>query len=211
LSATSIRDFLVPTIQNLLKDLDALDPAHKEALEIILKERSGGAFESISKVMGAHLGLASSVSSFFGESGLLGKKEVGDLHEPAAPPQQPSPPALQDDTRFRRMMRGGFSEMLRGKVNKGHEEPPSRQSGTRQRVIAATCGSACRGMQNSGRRSQKRGSPLAMTEGWIRAAVEAIHSTPTKAVVYLSGGASQVLHPPSSSSSPSLYISFFLC
>ncbi|CAL9074116.1 unnamed protein product [Musa acuminata var. zebrina] len=128
LSATSIRDFLVPTIQNLLKDPDALDPAHKEALEIILKERSGGAFESISKVMGAHLGLASSVSSFFGESGLLGKKEVGDLHEPAAPPQQPSPPALQDDTRFRRIMKGGFSEMLRGKVNKGHEEPP-RQPG----------------------------------------------------------------------------------
>ncbi|CAL9084973.1 unnamed protein product [Musa textilis] len=32
-----------------------------------------------------------------------------------------------------------------------------------------------------------------MTEWWIRAAVEAIHSTPTKAVVYLSGGASQAL------------------
>ncbi|URD95604.1 Cytidylyltransferase [Musa troglodytarum] len=32
-----------------------------------------------------------------------------------------------------------------------------------------------------------------MTEGWIREAVEAIHSTPTKAVVYLSGGASQAL------------------
>lgn len=32
-----------------------------------------------------------------------------------------------------------------------------------------------------------------MTEGCIRAAVDAIHSTPTKAVVYLSGGASQAL------------------
>ncbi|WOL17583.1 hypothetical protein Cni_G26376 [Canna indica] len=32
-----------------------------------------------------------------------------------------------------------------------------------------------------------------MTEGWIRAAVEAIHSSPTQAVIYLSGGASQAL------------------
>ncbi|CAL9160768.1 uncharacterized protein LOC103980791 isoform X1 [Musa acuminata AAA Group] len=126
LPATSIRDFLVPTIQNLLKDLDALDPAHKEALEIILKERSGGAFENISKAMGGHIGLASSVSSFFGETGRLGKKEGGDTHEYAASPQ-PSPPAQQDDTRFRKMLRGSFSDILRGK-GKGSEEPP-RQSG----------------------------------------------------------------------------------
>ncbi|THU71901.1 hypothetical protein C4D60_Mb04t06400 [Musa balbisiana] len=126
LPATSIRDFLVPTIQNLLKDLDALDPAHKEALEIILKERSGGAFESISKAMGGHIGLASSVSSFFGDTGRLGKKEGGDTHEYAASPQ-PSPPAQQDDTRFRKMLRGSFSDILRGK-GKGSEEPP-RQSG----------------------------------------------------------------------------------
>ncbi|KAG6474082.1 hypothetical protein ZIOFF_068006 [Zingiber officinale] len=33
----------------------------------------------------------------------------------------------------------------------------------------------------------------AMTEGWIRAAVEAIHSSPTQSVIYLSGGASQAL------------------
>ncbi|XP_042441712.1 uncharacterized protein LOC122026998 [Zingiber officinale] len=32
-----------------------------------------------------------------------------------------------------------------------------------------------------------------MTEGWIRAAVEAIHSSPTQSVIYLSGGASQAL------------------
>lgn len=129
LAATSVREFLVPTIQNLLKDLDALDPAHKEALEIILKERSGGAFESISKVMGSHLGIASSVSSLFGDGGLLGKKEGSDLHEPAPPPPppQPSPSAAPEDTRFRRMMRGSFSEILRGK-GKGYEEPP-RQSG----------------------------------------------------------------------------------
>ncbi|KAF2313817.1 hypothetical protein GH714_013621 [Hevea brasiliensis] len=81
LSATSVREFLLPAITNLLKDPDALDPAHKEALEIIMKERSGGTFETISKVMGAHLGIASSVTSFFGESGLLGKKEAPD-HQP---------------------------------------------------------------------------------------------------------------------------------
>ncbi|KAF8390094.1 hypothetical protein HHK36_024616 [Tetracentron sinense] len=32
-----------------------------------------------------------------------------------------------------------------------------------------------------------------MTDGWIRALVEAIHSSPTQAVIYLSGGASQAL------------------
>ncbi|KAK9118187.1 hypothetical protein Scep_016280 [Stephania cephalantha] len=32
-----------------------------------------------------------------------------------------------------------------------------------------------------------------MTDSWIRAAVEAIHATPTQAVLYLSGGASQAL------------------
>ncbi|XP_047938794.1 RAB11-binding protein RELCH homolog [Salvia hispanica] len=81
LSASTVRDFLLPAIQNLLKDMDALDPAHKEALEIIFKERSGGTFDAFSKVMGAHLGL-SSVSSFFSDSGLLGKKETGDLGTP---------------------------------------------------------------------------------------------------------------------------------
>lgn len=91
-------------------------------MEVIARERSGGTFESISKVMGAHLGLASSVSSFFGESGLLGKKETGETHEPPAPPQ-PSPQAQQDDTRFRRIMRSGFGDMLRGK-GKGYDESP---------------------------------------------------------------------------------------
>jgi len=59
LPAMGVRDLLLPSIQNLLKDLDALDPVHKEALEIISRERSGGTLESISKVMGAHLGIAS--------------------------------------------------------------------------------------------------------------------------------------------------------
>ncbi|CAI0387009.1 unnamed protein product [Linum tenue] len=34
---------------------------------------------------------------------------------------------------------------------------------------------------------------MKMTEAWIRAVVEAIHSTPSQAVIYLSGGASQSL------------------
>lgn len=124
ISATSVRDFLLPTIQNLLKDSDALDPVHKEALEIIMKERSGGTFETISKVMGA--GLASSVSSFFGEGGLLGKKD--NLEPPPSEPVEspkaaPVPPV--EDTRLRRIMRGNFTEMLRGKV-KGQDENPNQ-------------------------------------------------------------------------------------
>ncbi|KAG8659746.1 RAB11-binding protein RELCH homolog isoform X2 [Manihot esculenta] len=116
LSATSVREFLLPAITNLLKDPDALDPAHKEALEIIMKERSGGTFETISKVMGAHLGIASSVTSFFGEGGLLGKKEAADNQPP--PPESPkaAQPPPTEDTRFRRIMRGGFTDMLRGKT-----------------------------------------------------------------------------------------------
>ncbi|KAG2710751.1 hypothetical protein I3843_04G042100 [Carya illinoinensis] len=121
LPATSVRDFLLPAVQNLLKDTDALDPAHKEALEIIMKERSGGTFETISKVMGAHLGLASSVSSFFGEGGLLGKKE--STEPPQEPPKSPNPlpPLPVEDTRFGRIMRGNFTDMLRVKV-KSQEE-----------------------------------------------------------------------------------------
>ncbi|KAG2597965.1 hypothetical protein PVAP13_5KG309600 [Panicum virgatum] len=69
LPSTSVRDLLLPSIQNLLKDPDALDPAHKEAIEIIGRERSGGTLDSLSKAMGAHLGIASSVSSFFGSAG----------------------------------------------------------------------------------------------------------------------------------------------
>ncbi|GAB2300025.1 hypothetical protein Dimus_034067 [Dionaea muscipula] len=117
LPANSVRESLIPSIQNLLKDHDALDPAHKEALEIIMKERSGGNFEAISKVMGAHLGLASSVTSLFGEGGLLGKRESTD--QPVEPVDLPtpalSPPPAVEDTRFRRIMRAGFTEMLLGK------------------------------------------------------------------------------------------------
>ncbi|KAM6567234.1 hypothetical protein CsatA_026362 [Cannabis sativa] len=114
-SATSVRDFLLPAIQNLLKDSDALDPAHKEALEIIMKERSGGTFETISKVMGAHIGIASSVSSFFGDSGLLGKKESVEIPPETVESPKAIPPSPAEDTRFRRIMRGNFTDMLRSK------------------------------------------------------------------------------------------------
>lgn len=120
LPTSSVRDYLIPAIQNMLKDTDALDPAHKEALEIILKERSGGTLDAISKVMGAHLGLATSVSSLFGEGGLLGKREAVEQAAPALP----EPPATQspaEDTRLRRIMRGGFTDMLRGKTKNNDE------------------------------------------------------------------------------------------
>lgn len=119
-----MREFLLPAIQNLLKDPDSLDPAHKEALEVILKERSGGTFETISKVMGA--GIASSVTSLFGESGLLGKKEATDTTEAIITSQPSTPQAPSEDTRFMRIMRGNFGDMLmRGKA-KGQEETPQK-------------------------------------------------------------------------------------
>ncbi|PKA61462.1 hypothetical protein AXF42_Ash014379 [Apostasia shenzhenica] len=126
LPPSCIRDFLIPSVQNLLKDHDNLDPAHKEALEIIMKERSGGAFESISKVMGAHLGIASSMSSFFGDSATLrAKKETADINDPAAAvsPVHQSPHGQHDDTRFRRIMMGGFGDLLRGKA-RGPDDSP---------------------------------------------------------------------------------------
>ncbi|XP_057993494.1 uncharacterized protein LOC131174407 isoform X2 [Hevea brasiliensis] len=126
LSATSVREFLLPAITNLLKDPDALDPAHKEALEIIVKERSGGTFETISKVMGAHLGIASSVTSFFGEGGLLGKKEAPDHQPPTPESPKAAQPSPTEDTRFRRIMMGGFTDMLRGKTW-GQEETQLNQ------------------------------------------------------------------------------------
>ncbi|KAJ6396403.1 hypothetical protein OIU77_021437 [Salix suchowensis] len=126
LSANSVKEFLLPAIQNLLRDPDALDPAHKEALEIIMKERSGGTLEALSKAMGAHLGLASSVSSFFGDSGLLGKKEASEPVSPQPDSPKAAPPLQAEDTRFRRIMRGNFSEMLRGKTKGIDETNPTQ-------------------------------------------------------------------------------------
>ncbi|QCE12921.1 HEAT protein [Vigna unguiculata] len=125
LPANGVRDSFLPAIQNLLKDPDALDPAHKEALEIIMKERSGGTFETISKVMGAHIGLPSSVTSFFGEGGLLGKKETAEQSSEATVSPKAASPSPVEDTRFRRIMMGNFSEMLRGKAKapeEGHNQ-----------------------------------------------------------------------------------------
>ncbi|KAK7394174.1 hypothetical protein VNO78_14695 [Psophocarpus tetragonolobus] len=119
--ANSVRDLFLPAIQNLLKDLDALDPAHKEALEIIIKERSGGTFETFSKVMGAHIGLPSSVTSFFGEGGLLGKKETAEQPSEATVSPKAAAPSPVEDTRFKRIMLGNFSEMLRGKAKAPEE------------------------------------------------------------------------------------------
>ncbi|KAI4295036.1 hypothetical protein MLD38_040693 [Melastoma candidum] len=127
LSANSVRDFLLPAIQNMLKDSDAIDPAHKEALEIILRERSGGTFEAISKVMGAHIGFPTSVTNFFGEGGILGKKETADIPVQEQLPDSPKPVIPQppvEDTRFRRIMRGNFTEMLRGKPKGPDDQAP---------------------------------------------------------------------------------------
>ncbi|KAG2238803.1 hypothetical protein Bca52824_091974 [Brassica carinata] len=131
LSQTSVREYLIPAIQNLLKDPDALDPAHKEALEITMKERSGGTLEAFSKAMGAHLGIASSVTSLFGEGGLLGKKEATETTTvaPSSPTLQgpDSPKAVAapiEDNRFKRIMRGNFTEMLRSKPKNPDETPP---------------------------------------------------------------------------------------
>lgn len=96
-----------------------------------MKERSGGTFDTISKVMGAHIGL-SSVSSFFGEGGLLGKKEsIEAPTETVASPTIPPPPVPAEDTRFRRIMLGNFSDMLRGK-SKTNEEAQSHPPGQAQ-------------------------------------------------------------------------------
>ncbi|KAK9134337.1 hypothetical protein Syun_013667 [Stephania yunnanensis] len=113
LPPTSVREFLLPAIQNLLKDPDSLDPAHKEALEIIMKERSGGTFETITKVMGmgSHLGIASSVSSLFGEGGLLGKKDITNPPpEPVEPENAAAQPPVEDTRAIQN--REGFDEVI---------------------------------------------------------------------------------------------------
>ncbi|KAG5376750.1 hypothetical protein IGI04_041346 [Brassica rapa subsp. trilocularis] len=104
LSQTSVREYLLPAIQNLFKDPDTLDPAHKEALEIIMKERSGG---------------------------LLVKKEATETttvapssHTFQGPDSPKAVAAAAEDNRFRRIMRGNFSEMLRSKAKNPDETPP---------------------------------------------------------------------------------------
>ncbi|KAD4888387.1 hypothetical protein E3N88_20460 [Mikania micrantha] len=131
LSAASVRDLLLPTIQNLLKDTDALDPAHKEALEIIVKDRSGGTFDAFSKVMGSQFVLPTSMTSLFSEGGLLGKRDSVEMQPPAPSASAGdhtkttlNPPPAAEDTRFRRIMRGGLTDMLRGKTKNNDEPSP---------------------------------------------------------------------------------------
>ncbi|EPS69268.1 hypothetical protein M569_05497, partial [Genlisea aurea] len=120
LGSRSVKEFLIPAIQNVLmrEGGESLDPAHREALEIIMKERSG-AGRSLGggggKVtMGSHL-----VSSLFGESGLLGRGkavEAGDgnaIFEGGSEGGS-SPTTRSEETTLRRIMRGGFTDMLRG-------------------------------------------------------------------------------------------------
>jgi cysteine synthase len=109
-----VKELLLPVIQNLLKDLDSLDPAHKEALELIVKERSSGRLDMITKAMGTHLSFTG-VSNLFSENVFHAKKEtldtVGETQTPS-PPQAP----VQEETRlFNRFMRGNFGDMIRGK------------------------------------------------------------------------------------------------
>jgi len=94
--------------------LDALDPAHKEALGIIMKERSGKSFEGASKSMGSHLGLASSVSNFFGDGGLRGRRNSTE-ERVVSPKASPTSQPQVEDTRLRRIMLGHFSDILRTK------------------------------------------------------------------------------------------------
>lgn len=123
----------MPTIQNLLKDTEAVDPAHKEALEIIVKERSGGTFDTLSKVMmGSQFGLPTSMTSLFSEGGLLGKRDSVEMPPPPPPnvggegPKVAAlnPPLPVEDTRFRRIMRGGLTDMLRGKTKNNEDLSP---------------------------------------------------------------------------------------
>jgi hypothetical protein len=104
LSSTSISNLLVPTIQNLLKDVEALDPAHKEALEVILRDRGG---IRISEVLTKAVG--GSIGSLFGEGGYL--RDPGYLNRSASEataietPQPPAPPP-PEESGIKRMMRG---------------------------------------------------------------------------------------------------------
>lgn len=105
LSSTSISNVLVPTIQNLLKDVEALDPAHKEALEVILRDRGGIRIsEVLTKAMGGSIG------SLFGEGGYL--RDPGYLNRTAADlaavetSQPPALPPQEAESGLKRMMRG---------------------------------------------------------------------------------------------------------
>ncbi|KAL3700165.1 hypothetical protein R1sor_018187 [Riccia sorocarpa] len=109
ISPGNVKDLLLPTIQNLLKDTDALDPAHKEALEVMLRERSGSRLESLGK----HL-KKSSMGGLFGEGGYL-SAPASPGSTPASAPESPHPASQPEEGRLKRMMRANFGEIIRGK------------------------------------------------------------------------------------------------
>lgn len=77
--------------------------------------------------MGAHIGIPSSMTSFFGEGGLLGKKENTAPSSPVGSPRAGASSAhvlAPEDTRFMRIMR--VTDMLRGKA-KSQEETHQNQ------------------------------------------------------------------------------------
>lgn len=78
-----------------------------------------------------NLGIASSVTSLVGEGGLLVKKEATETttvapssHTFQGPDSPKAVAAAAEDNRFRRIMRGNFSEMLRSKAKNPDETPP---------------------------------------------------------------------------------------
>lgn len=120
LPTTSVREFLLPTVQNLLKEGDVLNPTQKEALEVIIKERSAK-LETMGKAKGGHLGIASSMTTFFGESGIRVKKERGgdtmELDVSVSPrafisSREVATPKIED-TSFRKIIRGNFGSMFK--------------------------------------------------------------------------------------------------
>ncbi|KAL2651580.1 hypothetical protein R1flu_019708 [Riccia fluitans] len=109
ISPGNVKDLLLPTIQNLLKDTDALDPAHKEALEVMQRERSGSRLESLGK----HL-KKTSMGGLFGEGGYL-SAPASPGSTPAPAPESPHPTSQPEEGRLKRMMRANFGEIIRGK------------------------------------------------------------------------------------------------
>lgn len=75
------------------------------------------------------IGLPSSVTSFFGESGLLGKKDSSIEPGAASQPQTIEPAKIPpaEDTRLRRIIRSGFTDMLRGRNSKSSDDISSSQ------------------------------------------------------------------------------------
>lgn len=110
LSQTSVSNLLIPTIQNLLKDVEALDPAHKEALEGILKERGGVRIaDAISKAVGTSMGSLFGEGGYLRDTGYLSRTNTGDI--PAievSTPTVPQPVPPQEEGGLKRMMRLNF-------------------------------------------------------------------------------------------------------